>query len=121
MERNVIVALPEMADYEVRRELIRDAKTAGLAKLDSLLESLEFIPFSRQATLLACQLWANARRSGMPTADAHALDCDVILAAQAIVASDILDLGANLEVIVATTNTNHLSRYVKAMEWSEIS
>jgi predicted nucleic acid-binding protein len=121
LEQNIVVALPEIADYEVRRELLLHSKTASLAKLDELVDNLDFIPFTRQATLLAAKFWAEARRSGNPTAAPQALDCDVLLAAQAIGAPHLLELGENLEVIVATTNPGHLSRYVKAVEWQNIS
>ena len=32
----VVVVVPEIADYEVRRELIRSGARAGLARLDNL-------------------------------------------------------------------------------------
>jgi hypothetical protein len=56
------------------------------------------------------------RNKGLPTADDKALDADVILAAQALVS----DAGRG-EVIVATTNPNHLTRLVPAANWWEIS
>ena len=43
----------------------------------------------------------------------NALDADVILAAQALNFSP-------SDVIVATTNPSHLSRYVNAQLWSDI-
>lgn len=65
--------------------------------------------------LLAAELWADARKSGNPTADNKALDADVILAAQAKLA----ELNGN-SVIVVTTNKKHLSMFVDAREWQEI-
>jgi len=35
------VCVPEIADYEVRRELLRANKSVGLAQLDSLTGSLD--------------------------------------------------------------------------------
>ena len=60
--------------------------------------------------LKAAELWAEARRSGMPTADPKELDCDVILAAQAL----------GIDGIVATENIGHLSRFVAAKHWYDI-
>ena len=39
------VILPEIADYEVRRELLRAAKAQGIAQLDSLGISLQLSSF----------------------------------------------------------------------------
>ena len=108
----VRVLLPEVADYEVRRELLRAGKVAGLAWLDTLGQTLEYLPITTVAMRRAAELWADARRRGLPTADPHALDGDVILAAQA------LTLG--VEVVVATTNVGHLRRFVAASEWADI-
>ena len=107
------VLIPEIADYEVRRELLRAGKVAGLARLDSLAAALEYLPITTVAMRKAAELWAEARRAGRPTAGAESLDADVILAAQA------LTLGIE-DVVVATTNEAHLGRYVAAAVWSEI-
>ena len=107
--------LPEIADYEVRRELLRAGKLTGIRQLDQLKLLITYIPITTQVMLLAAQLWAEARRAGRPTADPKELDGDVILAAQAIlVASE------GNEVIVATTNLGHLSQFVDAREWRVI-
>jgi hypothetical protein len=37
LARGVVVAAPEVSDYEVRRELIRLAATASLKRLDALV------------------------------------------------------------------------------------
>ena len=108
----VRVLLPEVADYEVRRELLRAGKIAGLARLDTFGRTLEYLPLTTVVMRRAAELWAEARRRGKPTADPHALDGDVILAAQA------LTLG--IEVVVATTNAGHLGRFVSAAEWPNI-
>ncbi len=66
--------------------------------------------------LRAAQLWADARRKGKPTADEKELDGDVILAAQALLATE-----ASEDPIVATTNVGHLSLFIKADSWKNIT
>lgn len=106
----VRVIVPEIADYEVRRELLRAGKTHGLARLDLLNSTLDYSPITTDVMLEAAELWAQARRMGKPTADAKALDCDVILAAQALAEDG----------IVATENVGHLSLFVEARDWRDI-
>ena len=49
----VTVAVPEIADYEVRRELIRADKLRGLRTLDVLRSQLIFIPITSAMMLKA--------------------------------------------------------------------
>lgn len=114
--KGYIVMLPEIADYEVRRELIRAGKTAGIRRLDQLKSQIPYRPLTTEVMLLAAQLWADARNRGKTTAEPNALDGDVILAAQAI-----LEVNAGNEVVIATTNVGHLSQFVDAREWRLIS
>ena len=109
----VHVLVPEIADYEVRRELLRARKTKGLQRLDDLVEVVDYLPLTTAVMRDAAQLWAQIRQLGKPTADRHALDGDVILAAQArsIPVSN---------VIVATTNVGHLAQLTQAALWTDI-
>ena len=109
------VYLPEITDYEVRRELTRAGKSGGLARLDRLATTAIYLPLSTAAMRLASDLWAQARRGGWATADPHALDGDVILAAQAL---SLASVPAGL--VIATGNVAHLSRYAPAQEWASI-
>jgi predicted nucleic acid-binding protein len=106
------VMLPEIADYEVRRELLRAGKVAGIRRLDQLKATITYRPITTEVMLKAAEFWAEARRRGRPTADPKALDGDVILAAQATLVAD-----EGNEVIIATTNVGHLSQFVDAREW----
>ena len=107
------VVVPEITDYEVRRELTRIHSHAALAHLDTWGAQLDYLPLTTVAMRLAAELWAQARNTGQPTAHDAALDCDVILAAQA--------LTLNTPVVVATGNPAHLARFVPAELWSNIT
>lgn len=108
--------IPEIADYEVRRELLRARRMRGVARLDALRMALRYLPLTTEAMLLAAEFWAHARRQGQPTASNASLDGDVILAAQAAVLAENED-----EVVIATTNVGHLSRFTDARLWREIT
>ena len=112
LQNGEMVILPEIADYEVRRELIRAGKERGIRKLDLFKNVLTYRPLTTEVMLLAAQLWAQARMRGRPTAEANALDGDVILAAQAI-----LEASEGNQVVIATTNVGHLSQFIDAREW----
>ena len=115
LRRGERVAIPEIADYEVRRELLRAGLLRSLHRLDNLKQTLDYIPIRTDTILLAAELWAEAMRIGKPTADAKALDGDVILSAQARLLSS-----EDVEVIVATTNVAHLERFIRALTWQSI-
>jgi predicted nucleic acid-binding protein len=108
------VVVPEIADYELRRELLRAEKRSGLARLDTLTQQLEYLPITTTTMRLAAKLWARTRQQGRPTADDRALDGDVILAAQVLTSPYV-------DAVVATTNVGHLALFVEAALWTDIS
>jgi predicted nucleic acid-binding protein len=114
--RGVLVYVPEIADYELRRELLRMKSSESIKRLDALKTRLRYAPITTEAMLSAAALWAAARSAGRPTADDKALDADAILAAQSTLLAQPGD-----QVIVATTNVGHLSRFVDARSWREIT
>ncbi|HMA33384.1 MAG TPA: nuclease [Chloroflexia bacterium] len=109
------VVIPEIADYEIRRELIRARKTSSLQYLDELIRICRYAPLNTEILRRAAELWAQARQQGQQTADDRELDADMILAAQAEFLAT-----PNAEVIVATLNRRHLSRFVNAQFWYDI-
>lgn len=109
----VEVLVPEIADYEVRRELLRAGRSKGVQRLDQLKISLGFLPITTDAMLKAAQFWADARRCGRPTAHDKTLDADAILAGQVAVLQ-------GKSVTVATTNVRHLNRFVRAQPWQKV-
>jgi predicted nucleic acid-binding protein len=115
LKRGERFAIPEIADYEVRRELLRANLLKSVRRLDHLTQTLEYIPIQTDTMLLAANLWAEIRKRGQPTADPKALDGDVILAAQAQILAN-----ETAEVIIATTNVGHLIRFATVLNWQDI-
>ena len=109
--RRVIV--PEITDYEVRRELLRMGRAKAITRLDALAGATEYLPIATAAMRRAAELWALARQQGQPTAGDNTIDADMILAGQA------LTLGV-ADLVIATTNVGHLSRFVPAELWQNV-
>ena len=111
------IAVPEIARYEVRRELFRVGASGGLRRLDHLQQRLEFLAITSPVMDLASELWAHVRRGrsrllpptrpSTPTRSSRR---------QALVTAS---LWPGDEVIIATTNVAHLARFpgVDAREW----
>ena len=110
LESGVEVIIPEIADYELRRELIRAGLAESIQRLDQLKNVLDYRPIDTTTMLRAAEFWADARKRHKPTADPKELDGDAILAAQAQLA------GAT----VATDNVGHLSLFVETRHWRDI-
>lgn len=110
------IALPEIVDYELRRNFlleVRRGKTSfikSLQRLDELRNTLVFLPLSSDIMLKAAELWADARSQGKPTADDKALDGDVILAAQAL----------QIDGTIVTENPGHLALFAKVERWQQV-
>ncbi len=121
LSKGVYVISSDLCDYEVRRSLIlnkmRQSKYQGLDNLDKLEDLIDFLPITKPVMKCAAQLWAMSRRQGMPTTDEKNIDADVIIAAQCQLFQQ-ENLGQNL--IIATTNVKHLSRFVQAQRWQDV-
>ncbi|HZC05280.1 MAG TPA: hypothetical protein VE338_06535 [Ktedonobacterales bacterium] len=116
LSQGVRVIVPEIADYEVRRELIRARRMRGVAHLDQFKATAGYLPLTTETMMRAAELWAQARQQGQPTAPDRALDADVILAAQAL----LLAQHEREPVVIATTNVGHLARFAPAQLWRDI-
>lgn len=115
LREGTAVVIPEICDYEVRRELLRSSKLEGIRRLDSLKSSFLYLPLTTAMMVRAAQFWADARNMGKPTAEDARLDCDMILSAQAY------ELGrGGDEVVIATTNVRHLDVFAHARYWKDI-
>jgi predicted nucleic acid-binding protein len=93
--------------------LIRGGMLQSISQLDQLATHLEYLPLTTAAMRNAAEFWALARNQGQPTAADPRIDADAILAAQAVTL-------ASANVIVATSNVAHLSRFVAAEQWQNI-
>jgi predicted nucleic acid-binding protein len=110
------VWVPEIADYELRRELLRRGARIRLQRLDELKQIGNYQPITTDAMLQAAAFWAQARNQRYQTADNTSLDADVILAAQAATFN-----ASGCQVEVVTLNVGHLSRYgISAKPWDQV-
>ena len=100
------IVIPEIADYEMRRELIRTRSFSGVVRLEALYERFLYLKITTIAMRQAAELWAQVRQEGRPTASPDALDADCILAGQAVTFAR-----PNDHLAIATTNVRHLSRF----------
>ena len=109
--------VPEVADYALRRELTRIQATSGLRRLDLFIAGQpgRYLPIATDAMRYAAILWAQVRNQGLPTADPKELDGDAILAAQVLTSTL-----TGPDMVVATMNASHLSRFLRAELWSKI-
>jgi predicted nucleic acid-binding protein len=98
----------------VRRELLRANKIKGIKRLDELANLIEYLAITTDAMRKAALFWAQARQQGQPTAGDKTIDGDMILIAQAVTLSV-------TNLIIATTNVGHLSKFVRADLWQNIS
>ncbi len=115
-----VVIIPDIAHYEVRRELLRIRAVGSLRRLDYALDpssGFEHLLLTADAIIKAAEFWAVLRQSGLPTSSPDALDADPILAGQAALASQAGDT-----VTVDTTNLTHLNRFpgIDAQLWDQI-
>ena len=106
----VEVFLPEIADFELRRNFLLEGLGESVVRLDALKKTLTYLPLTTDVMIRAAELWADARKRGKPTADPKELECDVILAAQA----------EQVGAVVVTENVGHLSLFVEAKSWRDV-
>src|SRR4051812_5658661 len=69
-----VLAIPEIIDYELRRELLRRQALAALRLLDGLVRQHRYIPLDTVTMHQAAVLWAWARGQGHVTAGPESLD-----------------------------------------------
>jgi predicted nucleic acid-binding protein len=102
--------ISEAADYEVRRNLLLHGRYASITRLDELQVFCQYVPITTRVMRKTAEFWADSRRRGKPTSDPKELDCDVILAAQAV------EFGAT----IITDNIGHLSQFAVTKRWADL-
>jgi hypothetical protein len=108
------IIVPEIIDYELRRELLRTGATVSVAPLDALPGQFEYAALDTATMRRAADLWAQARQSGEPTAGDKNIDIDMILIAQA-------EAPAAPNTVIATTNLRHFRQFFPADLWTNIT
>jgi len=109
------VCVPEICDYELRRAYILNQSNVALERLESLISVVTYVPVDTTMMRRAAKLWADVRARGKQTADEKELDCDVVLAAQALTST-----ADSESAVVATTNVGHLALFLRADLWENI-
>ncbi len=112
--------VPEIADYELRREFLRHGNAGAISRLQIFNNALpeRYLPLTTPSVHLAASLWARVRNQGKMAAPPEALDADALIAAQAnLLNPAAFGLSAS---IIATANVGHLSALTNAVLWSEI-
>jgi predicted nucleic acid-binding protein len=122
--RRASLVSSELCLYEVRRGLLKaslqaDKPVPGLQGLQELEEEgwVEFLVADRQVLNIAADLWAKAAASGQTSRSDKDIDIDIIIAAHYQI---LVDEYPGREVIVATKNLKHLSRFCTAANWQDI-
>ena len=108
------LVVPEVIDYELRRELVLNAAVAGIAALDAYAAQYGYSALDTRTPRRAAEVWAQARQVGRPTAGNQNIDIDMILVAQA-------EALADPNTVIATTNLSHLRPFFPAELWWNIT
>ena len=108
----VRLLIPEIVDYELRRELLRLNRSTSLARLDALQRhgALLYQPLTTATLRHAATRDGEACRRPIPW-----LWIDVILAAQAL--AEGVDPA---EMVVATSNVGHLAQFCSREGWQDV-
>ena len=101
---------PEIADFEVRRNLILERRRRSLRRLNDVLSLGHYLPITTSAMRLAAVLWAHQRRAGRSVGDPKELNADVIVAAQSLQA----------QAVLITDNPRHFPPRLATAHWSAI-
>ena len=121
IKSRISICLPEIIYYEARRQRLLNkinGEPGGLELLEEFKDSetIYYQPITTEIIIKATELWALARKKNESTAHKESIDCDVILAATAIV----LAQQEQDYVIVATDNIDDIARYTDAKKWEDI-
>ena len=117
-QQKIGLRVPEICDYEIRRNLILENLDKSIRKLNKFRKTDRLIFFNSDTMMIASEIWAEIRKQGNPTENKDNLDGDVILAAQACQLKRYYEL-----VIVLTTNAKDLAKFnylnLKIWDWKQ--
>lgn len=118
LDKETVIKVAEITDYELRRELLRTGKLKSIDRLNKFNQEVGLIPLNSAVMQQAAELWAWTRNKGKPTASNDSLDGDVILVSQAIIQLSNFD-----KITIATTNIKHISLFkekgIDVLDWEE--
>ena len=100
--------ISEVADYELRRELLRIDSRRSLARLDELARELRYLPTTTATWRAAARLWAAQRRAGFISGEG--LDGDLLIVAQA----------QEEAAAVVTFTEKHFESLADALSWTAV-
>lgn len=127
-DHGILAFVPEIADYESRREFLRSGNADAISRLDAYANLVpgRYLPLNTPAVREAAVLRAQTRNAGTPTANRDALDGDALIAAQVFdwCATNRVALTS---VAVATGNVSDMTRFadannaaLQAARWQDI-
>ncbi|MBD1912873.1 MULTISPECIES: nucleic acid-binding protein [unclassified Leptolyngbya] len=123
-DESFLFGIPEICDYECRREYFQNRSIVSIQRLDKLTQRTDRLVYWRLTTGIvhkAAQLWGEARNKGIVLADKKSLDGDVLLIATAI---NIVE-ETEEKVIIATTDESDLSNFnnrrLVSLSWEKIT
>lgn len=118
VNNRILVVVPEIIDYELRRKLIHSKRDKSIEILNKLGDKgLVYAPITTEIMQKAADLWGWARSTGQSTANKDKIDIDVILAAQSL----ILAQETREYTVIATSNVSDLERYTPAKKLEDIT
>lgn len=100
--------LSEVADYELRRELIRIGSKRSIQRLDELTREIQYVPMTTATWRTAARLWAEQRNAGRLIGSG--LDADLLIATQA----------REEAAAVVTLNVKHFTGLVDVFSWESV-
>lgn len=117
-EKNIDIIVPEICDYELRRNLLLENLDKSIRKLNKFRRIDQLLFFDTNTMIIASEIWSDIRKQGNPTENKDSLDGDVILAAQAYQMKAYYE-----EVIVLTTNPKDIVKFnylgIKTWDWKQ--
>ncbi len=117
LSRGAYVTVPDICDYEIRRELIRINSFESLDNLKGLRNVINFQELTFNVLTEAAEIWAIARNSNQPNKSIQNIDVDCIIAAHWRLLKNEYP---GREVIVATENIKDFQSFSDCSSWKNI-